>query len=78
MDHPERAGVVRIVDGLTAQTVVARQPPWNAKLVEEPGAEDDLEEVVGNEDLAQLEGLAVLHEPGAQHLDQVHVAQADR
>lgn len=36
-----------------------------------------MEEVVGNEDVAKLEGLTVLHEPRAQHLDQVDVRQTD-
>lgn len=48
-----------------------------AYLVEEPRAENDLEEVVGDEYVAKLEGLAVLHEPRAQHLDQVDVRQTD-
>lgn len=48
-----------------------------AYLVEEPRAEDDLEEVVRDEYVSKLKGLAVLHEPRAQHLDQVDVRHTD-
>jgi len=53
------------------------EPARHQVLVEYPGAEHSLYEVVDDEDSAQAEGLAVLHEPRAQHLGEVGVEQAD-
>lgn len=46
-------------------------------LIKEPRGEDDLEGVVEDEHPPQVEGFPVGHDPGAQHLHEVHVGQAD-
>lgn len=50
---------------------------WLAYLVKEPRGEDDLEQVVGYEDILELEGLAVLHQLRPQYFDDVDIGQAD-
>lgn len=46
-------------------------------LVKEPGAEDNLEGVVPNENLTQLKRLAVFHQFRSQVLDNEHIGEAD-
>lgn len=46
-------------------------------LVEYPRAEHSLEEVVADENPPQVEGFAVLHEPGSQDLGEVSVEETD-
>lgn len=60
---------LRIATILTFGSLTLSVNRQKAYLVEEPRAEDDLEEVVRDEYVSKLKGLAVLHEPRAQHLD---------
>lgn len=55
------------VDGLATQTV-SGQPAGHAGLVEDPCAKDDLDGVVDDQDGAQLERLAIFHQPGTDYL----------
>lgn len=45
-------------------------------LVEQPRREDDLEEVVEYQNPSEIEGFAILHQPRAQHFDEVNVREA--
>jgi len=48
VDHPHSNGIIGIINGLTLKTVVV-EPSAHQALVEEPSAEDDLDEVVNNQ-----------------------------
>lgn len=69
-----------IVDFLAEETILATW--WDvcvlAAVMEEEGRGDHHEHVVDDDDVLDLVGLAVLHEPWPQHLDCVHVARNDR
>jgi len=76
VDHPHGNGIVTIVNRLTIIIVVV-EPSAHQALVEEPGAEDDLNEVVDDEQPPELIGGTILHEVRSPHLDDHHVTQTD-
>lgn len=47
-------------------------------LIEKPRTEDHLHKVVDDEHAPKVHWFPVLHDPGAQHLHEISVAEADR
>jgi len=73
--HGNLIRIVRIVDRLAFQTVLP-EPGVDQTLVDEVDASDNLDEVVGDDGLLQVHGLAIAHQPRSQRLDEVDVAGA--
>ena len=59
------------------QPVVLSGEPEPAGFLENPDAEQGLEQVVDHDQVLYVEGLPVLHEPGPGHPDDVVVEQAE-
>lgn len=63
--NPFRSGLDRL-----ASVIVMSQPTGHRSLVEEPHAEENLEEIVEYEDFSKLEGFSVFHEFWTENLEE--------
>jgi len=68
--HSQGYGAVGEVNGLASEAVVC-QPTRHAGLIAQPGAEDDLDEVVDDQNVSQLERFSVFHQFGSNYLEEL-------
>lgn len=76
VDHSDGHIVKGIVNGLTSKAI-SMEPAPSTILVEEPSAENNLDEVINDKRSAKLESRSVFHKGRSPNFDNHDVAKAD-
>jgi len=76
VDHSDSHFVKGIVNGLTSKAISVEPAP-STVLVEEPCAENYLDEIVNDERSAKLKSRSVLHKGRSPNFDNHDIAKAD-